>query len=234
MKREKILDDIAVDHKYEWQGQLRTLANWSKVLGINLKTLYGRLEEGWTIERAFTEKPRKNVAELITLPTGEQVSQTQLARQLNMPRATLSSQIDRGWCIEKILDHHIQKTSEPKPGSERLLKVHYRKLVKLVGALPRDGSAPSQFWFTKVDEILDRIWQLDDVLSDNSSATEAWLEQDHAPEPVPAPPARPKEKALTLEEADAIRRKQNGQPVVINPHWNPEKIHLSPDVDNRS
>lgn len=40
---------------YEWRGERLTLTDWSAKLGISPTTLFGRLREGWTLERAFTE-----------------------------------------------------------------------------------------------------------------------------------------------------------------------------------
>lgn len=233
MKREKVLDDIAVGYRYEWKGQLRTLADWATVLGIKVKTLYGRLEEGWTVDRAFSTPVRKNTVTYVTMPNGEKMTPAHLADHLGLPRSTVASQLERGWSVEKILDRGQEQAEKPQPGKARLLGIHYRRLVKLVGKLERDGTAPSTAWFAAVDECLDRIWALDDVLSDNSGMAAAWIERVPEPEPETILPMRRKERALTMEEADAIRRKQNGHPVAINPNWNPEKIHLSPDVDNR-
>jgi hypothetical protein len=39
----------------EFNGEVRTLIQWSEFLGIAYHTLRRRLREGWSIERAFTE-----------------------------------------------------------------------------------------------------------------------------------------------------------------------------------
>jgi hypothetical protein len=38
-----------------FRGETRTLRDWARHLGLNPDTLYGRLHQGWTVERALTE-----------------------------------------------------------------------------------------------------------------------------------------------------------------------------------
>jgi hypothetical protein len=44
---------------YEWNGQRRSVADWARQSGIQRLTLRHRLKNGWPIERALTEKPKK-------------------------------------------------------------------------------------------------------------------------------------------------------------------------------
>lgn len=44
----------------EYNGVSKTLSEWSEELSINLPTLSHRINRGWTVERAFTEKVSKN------------------------------------------------------------------------------------------------------------------------------------------------------------------------------
>lgn len=43
--------------KHVYQG--KTLQQWSKITGVNPKTIRGRLSDGWSIDRAMTTKPIK-------------------------------------------------------------------------------------------------------------------------------------------------------------------------------
>lgn len=45
---------------FEYNGEKRTLREWSNITGIPFTRLKGRLQRGWTIERALTEDRRKN------------------------------------------------------------------------------------------------------------------------------------------------------------------------------
>ena len=43
----------------EYNGETKTLKEWSDLLGISWDVLHNRLRKGWTVERAFTEKVYK-------------------------------------------------------------------------------------------------------------------------------------------------------------------------------
>lgn len=46
----------------EWNGEVKTVVEWSEILGINWGVLRQRLYRGWTVERAFTEKPTSQLS----------------------------------------------------------------------------------------------------------------------------------------------------------------------------
>ena len=43
---------------YSYNGETHTIAEWSEIMGIGYSALYARIERGWTIERALTQKPK--------------------------------------------------------------------------------------------------------------------------------------------------------------------------------
>lgn len=44
----------------EYDGKSQNICKWAEELGISANTLYGRIYKmGWSVERAFTTKPRK-------------------------------------------------------------------------------------------------------------------------------------------------------------------------------
>jgi len=43
--------------RYEYNGESRTLAEWSRMTGIGRLTILYRLKRGWSIDRALTEPP---------------------------------------------------------------------------------------------------------------------------------------------------------------------------------
>ena len=45
---------------YSYRGQRRCVAEWATIYKINLRTLYSRLNRGWTIERALEEPVRSD------------------------------------------------------------------------------------------------------------------------------------------------------------------------------
>jgi len=42
----------------EHEGETRTLAEWSRLVGIGSSTIAARIERGWSVERAVSVKPR--------------------------------------------------------------------------------------------------------------------------------------------------------------------------------
>lgn len=46
------------NHFVEWRGESRSLADWERVLGIKQRVLWARLNDGWSVERAFTTKAK--------------------------------------------------------------------------------------------------------------------------------------------------------------------------------
>lgn len=43
----------------EYNGETKTLKEWSDILDMNWDVLHNRLRKGWPVERAFTEKVHK-------------------------------------------------------------------------------------------------------------------------------------------------------------------------------
>lgn len=52
-------NNTRVNHFITFNGQRKTLAQWSESTGINYKTIVTRLRDGWTPERALTQESRK-------------------------------------------------------------------------------------------------------------------------------------------------------------------------------
>lgn len=44
------------NHLIEYKGCIHTLTQWAEILNISRKTLWNRIDRGWSIERAFSEK----------------------------------------------------------------------------------------------------------------------------------------------------------------------------------
>lgn len=47
------------NHLLEYNGEVHTLAEWSKLTGINYMSLKTRIRRGWSVERALTERANK-------------------------------------------------------------------------------------------------------------------------------------------------------------------------------
>jgi hypothetical protein len=48
------------NHYVEFNGQIKTLAEWSRELNINYATIHSRLQRGWNIEKTLTTEVIKN------------------------------------------------------------------------------------------------------------------------------------------------------------------------------
>lgn len=49
------MNDIRTNHRIEYNGVSHTIAEWSRITGINQFKIRARMTElGWTAERAFT------------------------------------------------------------------------------------------------------------------------------------------------------------------------------------
>jgi hypothetical protein len=46
------------NNRIEYNGEIRTISEWSEILGISQYALRHRIQRGWSIERALTTKER--------------------------------------------------------------------------------------------------------------------------------------------------------------------------------
>lgn len=90
----------------KWNGQIKCLMEWSEELNIRYGTLIGRLNRGWSIEKAFTT-PVKRVTKSIGLIEykGLKLSLTEWARKIGIPMKVISLRLNRyGWTISEALE----------------------------------------------------------------------------------------------------------------------------------
>jgi hypothetical protein len=52
-------NNMRTNHLLTYQGKTQTIAQWARELGINHLTLRGRIQNGWSVERALTTPVRK-------------------------------------------------------------------------------------------------------------------------------------------------------------------------------
>lgn len=92
-----------------FNGETRSLAEWSDKTGINYGTLKDRLNTGWTIEEALTT-PTIDRSVNITYK-GETKSMADWAKHLDIPYNTLESRIQgKGWDIERAFTEPVFRT----------------------------------------------------------------------------------------------------------------------------
>lgn len=56
---DKQADNKSNSRLFEYNGEARTVSEWSKILGISRDIIWNRIKRGWDIERVFTQPIRK-------------------------------------------------------------------------------------------------------------------------------------------------------------------------------
>jgi hypothetical protein len=93
----------------EFNGETDTLANWSKRTGIKQGTIAWRISQGWSVEKALTQKAvnRKRIGKRYIEYKGEIKTMAEWAKEIQMPYKILCSRMNRGWSIERALETPI-------------------------------------------------------------------------------------------------------------------------------
>lgn len=149
-------------------GETHSIKQWAEITGIKRATIYERLENGWPIEKVLSKPPCRNLAYKVPCSDGTFRSLGEAADMLGISRNTVYNRIRRGLSVEQSLVNRNTATNPFESLKLRQLNSDYRDLVRLVGELRRDGSAPSVAWFSELDSILDRIWSIEE--EDTSAA----------------------------------------------------------------
>lgn len=87
-----------------FNGETHTLQEWSRITGIDRRTIYKRIEQyGWQIKDALTKptKPKRDSNELLIEFQQEKHTLSEWARKLNISRGTLKSRFAMGWSVER-------------------------------------------------------------------------------------------------------------------------------------
>lgn len=86
-----------------FNGETRSIAGWSRKLGINHASLCERLASGWNLEKALTTPGRK-------LPTasheGETLTLAEWGRRIGMRPRTIARRLEQGWSMDEIVEHY--------------------------------------------------------------------------------------------------------------------------------
>lgn len=90
------------NHLITYNGETKTLKQWSEKIGIDWGVLYSRLKKGWSIEKSLTTKQMR---QRIMIPyNGEMKSITEVAKESGIKYATLLYRVNNGWDIDKALN----------------------------------------------------------------------------------------------------------------------------------
>jgi hypothetical protein len=87
-------------HRYTFQGKTLSLVQWAKEVGIPYATLYYRISNGWTIERALTESLEE---ERVVEFQGKKLTISGWAKELGIAGPVIRRRLHKGWPLERAL-----------------------------------------------------------------------------------------------------------------------------------
>lgn len=104
----------------EYKGQRHTVAEWANITGITAETIRGRLNRGWTGEKALTEdvgvwrggeNPKRNrIVEI----DGVRHSIAEWAKIKGMREDTLQRRLKIGWSVRDALERKVRRRTTRK------------------------------------------------------------------------------------------------------------------------
>jgi hypothetical protein len=93
------------NHYLEYKGRRLTISQWSEKIGISYEMLHSRINRGWDIERALSEKPNQKVEDLqvkLTLNC-ETKKINEWVKITGISHIVLFTRWKRGWSDKRIL-----------------------------------------------------------------------------------------------------------------------------------
>lgn len=94
-----------------YDGRSQTIAQWAKEVGITRETLSHRLNrDGWSIERALTEKPQAALQGTLA----QRVEGTQIARQIKTELLTDLQEFHRTYGAKALVEQMKKECDEGK------------------------------------------------------------------------------------------------------------------------
>lgn len=103
------------NHMITYNGETHCLSEWAEILGLSYYVLRSRLNNGWTVDRMFNQKPRKYTGtpskskQTFTFH-GKTQSTAQWAKEFGLQFMTLHSRLKNGWSIERALTEPVHKS----------------------------------------------------------------------------------------------------------------------------
>lgn len=97
-----------------YRGESHTIREWSKITGVDSRTISSRLHDGWTEEKALTapiEQQRQRLAPPLTIVSrGEKHTVKEWSKITGVNCGTIHSRLRSGWPPEKALSTRTIKT----------------------------------------------------------------------------------------------------------------------------
>lgn len=90
------------NRKVEFRGQVKTLAEWSEILGVQYATIRHRVNVGWPIEAALT-KPSLRGDRCVVEFNGKRQTMQAWAKETGFSTALLWRRLRKGWGVNRAL-----------------------------------------------------------------------------------------------------------------------------------
>ena len=107
--RKEQANNRSSNHFITWNGQTKTIAQWSELIGMSQKTLSERICAGWSIDRVFTEPVHSNFRPKFITYNNETLSIADWSRRLGVGPTVIGNRLARGWSVEKALTTPVKK-----------------------------------------------------------------------------------------------------------------------------
>lgn len=93
------------NHRISYNGENRTLSEWSRLYGLKAHTVLARLTRGWSVEQTLATPPTPlNMINAKAVTFHEEThSIKDWSAITGIPRSTLSRRLNQGWTVEQAL-----------------------------------------------------------------------------------------------------------------------------------
>ena len=109
--KDELYSNKSTNHFLTLNGETHTIQEWSRITGIDRRTISKRINrDGWSVADALTKpiKKRKSKEELLISFNGEEHTLSEWSKILNIKRETLKSRLHNGWSIEKAFTSNVK------------------------------------------------------------------------------------------------------------------------------
>lgn len=94
-------------HFITHEGVTRCLSEWAEIKGLKDRTIFGRLEKGWSISEAL-DTPLLSPDRIVDY-NGELVTILELCSRTGINPSTFRGRLSRGWSVDRVMNTPIQK-----------------------------------------------------------------------------------------------------------------------------
>ena len=110
------MNNVSNNRPINWNGETHNICQWGNIQDIKYNTIIGRLNNGWDLDRALTERPTKNITYINC--NGDNFSISNWCYVTGLPQTTISSRLARN-------DGNINEDILFKPGRDSKINAIY-------------------------------------------------------------------------------------------------------------